>query len=197
MMKTQKTALIPVAYWKAITENDIGFDDQFFYGVQTTGIFCRPSCKSRLPNKENVRIFKNAFIALEQGYRPCKRCKPDGLKLPAEEWSQQIKEWLDNHYTEDVTLHILADIFHSSPYHLQRSFKRSTGLSPLFYLQQKRLEKAAQELLTTTRSVTDIGKTVGFANPSYFITLFKKKTGQTPAQFRKGVNHNEPKRTSD
>ncbi|TWT24825.1 bifunctional transcriptional activator/DNA repair enzyme AdaA [Planomicrobium sp. CPCC 101110] len=197
MIKKQKTAWVPVVYWKAITENDRAFDDQFFYGVQTTGIFCRPSCKSRLPNKENVRIFKNAFIALEQGYRPCKRCKPDGLKLPAEEWSQHIKEWLDTHYTENVTLDILADIFHGSPYHLQRSFKKSTGLSPLSYLQQKRLEKAAQDLLATNRPVADIGESVGFANPSYFITLFKKKAGQTPAQFRKGVNYSEPKRTND
>ncbi|TWT02431.1 bifunctional transcriptional activator/DNA repair enzyme AdaA [Planomicrobium sp. CPCC 101079] len=196
-MKTQKTFSIPAIYWKAIMENDPAFDDQFFYGVQTTGIFCRPSCKSRLPNKENVRIFKNAFIALEQGYRPCKRCKPDGLKLPAEEWSQQIMEWLDIYFAEDVTLEKLADTFHSSPYHLQRSFKRSTGRSPLSYLQQKRLEKAVQELLTTNRSVADIAGAVGFLNTPYFITLFKKKTDQTPAQFRRGVNHNEAKRTSD
>lgn len=187
-MKAKNTSSIPAVYWKAIKENDPGFDDRFFYGVQTTGVFCRPSCKSRLPNKENVQIFKNAFIALEQGYRPCKRCKPDGLKLPMEEWVQQISEWIDVHFTEEVTLSSLAEATHSSPYHLQRSFKKVTGISPLVYLQQKRLEKAVQELTSTSGSVTEIGRAAGFSNTSYFITLFKKKIGQTPAQFRKGVS---------
>ncbi|PSL40350.1 AraC family transcriptional regulator [Planomicrobium soli] len=187
-MQAKNTSSIPAVYWQAIKENDPEFDDRFFYGVQTTGVFCRPSCKSRLPNKENVQIFKNAFIALEQGYRPCKRCKPDGLKLPMEEWVQQISEWIDVHFTEEVTLSSLAETTHSSPYHLQRSFKKVTGISPLVYLQQKRLEKAAQELTSTSRSVTEIGRAAGFSNTPYFITLFKKKTGQTPAQFRKGVN---------
>ncbi|MDN7243145.1 bifunctional transcriptional activator/DNA repair enzyme AdaA [Planococcus sp. N028] len=187
-MKSQKVSIIPADYWQAITENDPAFDDQFFYGVQTTGIFCRPSCKSRVPSKENVHIFKNAFLAIEQGYRPCKRCKPDGLQLPTEEWVQQITEWMDAHFTENVTLDKLAEVTHSSPFHLQRSFKQLTGISPFTYLQQKRLEKAAQELATTDQTVAAVGRAVGFSNIPYFITLFKKKTGQTPAQYRKGVD---------
>lgn len=188
---------ISAVYWKALTENDPSFDDQFFYGVQTTGIFCRPSCKSRVPNKDNVRIFKNAFIALEEGYRPCKRCKPDGLKLPIEEWVQQIVEWIDNHFTEDVSLEQLAGLTHSSPYHLQRSFKRIAGVSPSVYVQQLRLEKAAKALSETDQPIAEIARAVGFSTTPYFITLFKKNTGYTPAQFRKGVNRNGAEQTSN
>lgn len=188
MVKPQKVS-IPADYWKAILENDAAFDEVFFYGVESTGIFCRPSCKSRLPNKENVRVFKNAFAALKEGYRPCKRCKPDGLDLPAAEWVEQIAEWIDNHFTEPATLERLAEISHGSPYHLQRLFKRFKKVSPSEYVQQRRLEKAEELLQAGGLSVADAGHGAGFGNIAYFITLFKKKKGVTPGQFRNAQKH--------
>ncbi|QDI91460.1 hypothetical protein EPH95_09920 [Salicibibacter halophilus] len=68
---------VPSAYWTAIVDNDSAYDDKFFYGVRTTGVFCRPSCKSRVPKKENIRIFKDGRLAQAAKYRPCKRCNPD------------------------------------------------------------------------------------------------------------------------
>lgn len=184
-MAKQKFEAIPAVYWKAIVENDASFDDRFFYGVRTTKIFCRPSCSSRVPNKENVRIFKNAFVALDQNFRPCKRCKPDGLNLPAEEWIGQITEWIGEHFTERVTLERLADVSHGSPYYLQRLFKRLKGCSPLQYIQQLRLEKASFLLEATDYSIAEIGRLSGFPDAPYFITVFKKKNGLTPASYRK------------
>lgn len=183
-MAELKCAPLPAVYWKAISENDAAFDDVFFYGVETTLIFCRPSCKSRLPKKENVRVFKNAFIALKDGFRPCKRCKPDGLDLPAAEWVEQITEWIDGHFTEPATLDRLAEVAHGSPYHLQRVFKRFKKVSPAIYVQQLRLEKAAELLKTGTLSIAATGHAAGFGNTAYFITLFKKTYGMTPGQFR-------------
>jgi AraC family transcriptional regulator of adaptative response / methylphosphotriester-DNA alkyltransferase methyltransferase len=177
-------------YWKAIIECDSAYDEKFYYGVETTGIFCRPSCKSRKPNKENVRIFKNAYIALEEKFRPCKRCKPDGLHLPAEEWIEQIVQWIDQHYFESLTLQTLADISHGSPYHLQRLFKRVKGISPSEYVQQIRLEKAIYLLETSGLSISDIGPAVGFSSTPYFITLFKKKLGYTPSSYRIACRQN-------
>jgi len=80
---------------------------------------------------------------------------------------------------------MLADKCHGSPYHLQRTFKRITGQTPVEYIQKIRITKAMSELTTTDKSIAEIGVSVGLPNPSYFITLFKMKTGQTPKQYRK------------
>ncbi|UOR10349.1 bifunctional transcriptional activator/DNA repair enzyme AdaA [Halobacillus amylolyticus] len=188
-MKLTKNPQVPNEYWQAIVANDPSYDHTFLYGVRTTGIFCRPSCKARVPNIENVRIFKNAKLAQFENFRPCKRCKPDGLRQPDEEWMEQMIEWIDQHYKERVTLNRLAEISHGSPSHLQRTFKRVKGMSPLKYIQQVRISQAIHDLETTDRSVTDIGIAVGLPNIAYFVTLFKEKTGSSPSDYRN--NHQQ------
>lgn len=170
--------------WKAIIENDTAFNNQFLYAVITTKIFCKPSCKSRLPKKENVRIFFRAEQALSEDFRPCKRCNPINELLPENELIDTITKYIDHHFTEKLTLKFLADISHLSPYHLQRTFKKITGITPVQYIQNVRLNTAKSYLLHTDKAVVDIASTVGITNTSYFVTLFKKKTGQTPNQFR-------------
>lgn len=170
--------------WRAILQNDAAYNDKFFYAVKTTGIFCRPSCKSKAPNRENARIFQNAEQALESGFRPCKRCKPTGERLPDKEWVAVMTEYIDIHYRESLTLETLAEVCHGSPYHLHRTFKKVTGITPVDYIQQKRIDQASEYLISTERAVADIGLHVGLPNTSYFITLFKKKTGHTPTQYR-------------
>ncbi|WP_046175530.1 bifunctional transcriptional activator/DNA repair enzyme AdaA [Domibacillus indicus] len=177
--------IVSEEYWRAIEQCDKDYDGTFFYGVKTTGIFCRPSCKSRLPKKENVRIFKNAYSALENNFRPCKRCKPDELRLPAENWILQITQWIDAHYAEPITLQSLAREWHGSPSHLQRSFKRIAGLSPAEYVQMARLNRACCLLRSTGRTVSDISREIGFLSTPYFSALFKRITGCTPLQYRK------------
>ncbi|EEL49808.1 MULTISPECIES: bifunctional transcriptional activator/DNA repair enzyme AdaA [Bacillus cereus group] len=174
--------------WQAIIHNDSSYDDKFFYAVKTTGIFCRPSCKSRTPNKDNVRIFLNTKQALSENFRPCKRCKPNGLKLPNEDWVTQIIDYIDTNYHEPLTLEILADMCHGSPYHLQRTFKQMKGITPLAYIQQLRISKAMQYLINTNQTIIEIGFAVGIPNTAHFATLFKKKTGYTPTEFR-NINH--------
>lgn len=178
--------------WNAIIHNDSRYDKQFIYAVRTTGIFCRPSCKSKEPVKSNVRIFQNAEEALSAHFRPCKRCKPTGERLPDREWVEQIKTYINDNYDEMITLEILAEHCHGSPYHLQRIFKRVTGMTPLEYVQQKRIEQAKHYLQKTDLSVSDISLCVGLGNVPYFITLFKRKTGFTPTQYRKQeANHTD------
>lgn len=174
--------------WQAIVHNDSSYDDKFYYAVKTTGIFCRPSCKSRTPNRNNVRIFLNVQQALSEKFRPCKRCKPNGLRLPEEDWIEQITEYIDNHYSETLTLAILADMCHGSPYHLQRTFKRINGITPIEYIQQTRISIAMQYLTNTNYTIMEISFAVGIPNTAHFATLFKKKTGYTPTNYRK-MNH--------
>lgn len=170
--------------WQAIAGNDASYDGRFFYAVKTTGIFCRPSCKSRLPNRENVGFFQTAGQALAAHYRPCKRCKPTGQRLPDEEWIALITEYVDVHYNETLTLDTLAQLSHGTPYHLHRTFKKIKGVTPADYVQQIRIGKAKALLTASHQTVAKIGEAVGLSNTPYFITLFKKKTGYTPEGYR-------------
>lgn len=175
---------IPAEYWDAIIQNNSSYDGTFFYAVQTTGIFCRPSCRSRPPKYDNVLIFRDAEQALAHKFRPCKRCKPTGERVPDQEWIYGITEYIENHYTEPLTLNALASVSHGSPYHLHRVFKRITGQTPVQYIQAKRINKAQKLLKSTHLTVTQIGRQVGIANPAYFISVFRKYTGCTPAHYR-------------
>ncbi|MZQ84013.1 helix-turn-helix domain-containing protein [Paenibacillus sp. 5J-6] len=171
-------------YWQAIVANDASYDGTFYYAVKTTGIFCRPSCKSRVPKRENVRVFHDRQTAVEEHFRPCKRCRPDGLRLPDEEWIELIADHIKESYAEPITLSVLAEQFYASVYHLQRTFKRVKGITPLTYLQQQRIEAAKRLLIETNSPVNVIGAQVGIANAAHFATVFQKKTGVTPSEFR-------------
>lgn len=171
--------------WQAIANNDTSYDGQFFYAVKTTGIFCRPSCRSKVPNRENIGFFENADQALAAHFRPCKRCKPTEQRLPDEEWIDYITEYVGSHFDETLTLEVLALMSHGTPYHLHRTFKKIKGMTPLDYIQHVRMEKAKMLLTTFIDPVTEVGESVGLPNTSYFITLFKKKTGQTPEAYRR------------
>jgi len=170
--------------WEAIVGNDSAYDGQWFYAVKSTGIFCRPSCKSRPPSRSNVSLYHTAEQAAAAGYRPCKRCRPAGLRLPDEEWIDRVAEYIHAHYTEHLTLDLLAAFSHGSPYHLQRTFKRLKGLTPLAYIRQLRLRKAQILLAGKEHSAAEIGRLVGITNTPYFMTWFKKTTGLTPAEYR-------------
>ncbi|MFL1997255.1 bifunctional transcriptional activator/DNA repair enzyme AdaA [Lysinibacillus irui] len=170
--------------WQAIINNDTAYNNEFFYAVKSTGIFCKPSCKSRVPKKENVYIFQNAEQALRANFRPCKRCKPTNENLPDSEWVDLITAYIDQHFTEKLTLDSLASICHGSPYHMHRTFKKIKGITPVEYIQQVRVHAAKKNLIQTNKAIGDIAISVGMTNTPYFITLFKKKTGLTPAQFR-------------
>ncbi len=177
--------------WRAIVLCDADYDGKFYYGVRTTGIYCRPSCKSRVPVRSNVKLFESSMQAAAENFRPCKRCKPDGGRLPNEEWVAQMVQVIQSRYAEELTLGKLADMFHGSPYHLQRTFKRIQGVSPSDYLLRTRIAKAQELLANTDQSIMDIAYAVGIANTSHFSTQFLRQTGSTPTQYRNGIRINE------
>lgn len=171
--------------WQAITTNDLKADKNFIYAVMTTKICCHPSCKSKLPNRENVRIYNNVAAALEGGFRACKRCKPSGERLSDKDWTNQMNDYMDCHYADHITLQFLAEAFHGSPFHLQRVYKSEQGFTPTEYLQKVRINQAIVLLQQSPMSIEEVGHEVGLHNTSYFITLFKKIVGTTPKQYKK------------
>jgi AraC family transcriptional regulator of adaptative response / methylphosphotriester-DNA alkyltransferase methyltransferase len=170
-------------FWEAILQHDASYNGRFFFGVTTTGIFCRPSCKSRHPNKVHVRIFETIDQALSANFRPCKRCRPNEKRLPDEEWVQQITDCIDKHYAEPLSLSLLAEMLHASPYHLHRIFKKIKGITPAEYILKTRITHA-QQLLAHPESIADIAMSVGFPNAAHFATVFLKRTGISPSEYR-------------
>lgn len=171
--------------WQAIITNDLSYDTQFWYGVHSTKIVCRPSCRSRNPGRNGISIYDSIQLAFTQGYRPCKRCKPEAISIPQQQWIESVQLWIDEHLHEQLTLTMIAKHNHSSPYHLQRVFKQQLGISPNRYIQQQRMKEAAQLLVTTKLSVATIGECIGMNNATYFNTLFTKILGLSPLQYRK------------
>src|SRR5699024_3561905 len=166
---------------------DATYDGIFFYAVKTTGIFCRPSCKSKVPNRKNVSFFSNADKAKKAGYRPCKRCRPDldsKTYDPFQSIIEDTKQIIDNHYGQKMLLDELASMVGVSRFHLNRLFKDRTGNTPRMYLEKVRITKAKELLLTTTLNCMEVGYQVGYQSNSSFYNAFRRNTGFSPNQFQ-------------
>ncbi|PWK15919.1 bifunctional transcriptional activator/DNA repair enzyme AdaA [Tumebacillus permanentifrigoris] len=174
--------------WQAIETCDPALDGAFFYAVRTTGIYCRPSCKSRTPKRENVQVFGSAEEAIGRGFRACKRCRPEEMawRGPADEVVAQVQAVIEQRYAESLSLELLAEQVRMNPHHVHRVFKRQTGQTPAEFLLAKRMAVAQELLRTTDWSVTEVAGEVGYVNLSHFSTVFHEQTGQTPTQFRGG-----------
>jgi AraC family transcriptional regulator of adaptative response/methylated-DNA-[protein]-cysteine methyltransferase len=169
--------------WAAMKRRDRRFDGRFVTGVLSTGIYCRPSCAARHPNRANVRFFADGAAAREAGLRPCLRCKPDEVgrdeaavlaaidEIKASEGVPQLAE--------------LAQLTGYSPTHFQRVFKRETGLSPAAYARALR-EERAREALAGEERVTDAIYEAGFEAPSRFYDAMKGRLGMAPSAWAKG-----------
>lgn len=91
--------------WQAVLDNDRRYDGAFFYGVASTGIFCRPSCPSRPPRRDRVRFFPTADAALAAGFRPCKRCRPDLTDFsPGQDVAAEAMALLHRHFRDQADL---------------------------------------------------------------------------------------------
>src|SRR5579862_6454527 len=116
-------------FWQALETRDAQMDGVFFFAVLTTGVYCRPSCPSRRPRRENVIFFQRRDAAELAGFRACMRCKPEQERARHgnAELVEKICRYLENHLDESVTLAGLGKKLALSPFHLQRTFKAATG----------------------------------------------------------------------
>lgn len=172
--------------WQAIIQCDEAYDGKFFYGVKTTGVFCRPSCKSKQPLRKNVEIFAALEEAYACGLRPCKRCRPDLLEYkPMLKVLEQAKNIYDTYFTDSAKLSAEINQLGISRNHLIRLFQQQFKMTPLEYINKMRIKKAVELLSDADLNILDIALACGFGSLSNFYVCFKSQVGLTPHEYRK------------
>jgi len=171
--------------WRAVVQRDAHFDGAFVYAVRSTGVYCKPSCGSRQPLRTNVRFFITPDDAEAAGFRSCRRCRPRDLSPAADASVERARDFLDRHADRTVSLHELARHVELSPSHLQRSFKRATGLSPKEYQDARRV-KHLKSRLRAGDTVSRATYEAGFGSSSRVYERADRELGMTPAAFRRG-----------
>lgn len=128
-------------YWRAVLQRDRHYDGVFVYAVQTTGIYCRPSCPARRPRQRQVQFFSSPEAATHAGFRPCRRCRPNESKHlePYMERVRHACQYIRTTLESPLSLAALSRQVQCSPHHLQRTFKRITGITPRQYADALRL----------------------------------------------------------
>jgi AraC family transcriptional regulator of adaptative response/methylated-DNA-[protein]-cysteine methyltransferase len=172
-------------YWQAVKANDARFDGAFVLGVRTTGIYCRPSCRARLPKRENVDFYVSPAMAEKSGFRACKRCDPRQVNAVDPQVTRILKacEMIDG--DDLLTLADLSAAVGLSTYHLQRSFKELIGVSPKKYAEARKMEKFKEELRDGS-DVTTAMYDAGFGSSSRLYEKASENLGMTPAVYKKG-----------
>lgn len=181
-------------FQRARSTRDARFDGQFFVAVKTTKIFCRPICPATLPKEENVEYFTDVALALQAGYRPCLRCRPDSAP---NSWA-----WQGTRTTFERALRLieqgelqrndllrLAERLGVSDRYLRKLFAQQLGMSPKQYALYHQLMFAKQLIHHSGLSITDIGFASGFNSIRRFNDAFKKTLKLTPSELKREMHN--------
>lgn len=172
--------------WKAVVHCDNLYDGVFFYGVKTTGIFCRPSCKSKVPRRNNVEFFDEIKEAYAYGLRSCKRCRPDLIEFrPMLDLIEKAKHIFDTYFADRNKLAAEIKELGISQNYFIHLFRQQFLMTPVEYINRLRVEKAMQMLSNTDTNILKIALQCGFGSLSTFYEFFKKQAGLTPKEYRK------------
>jgi AraC family transcriptional regulator of adaptative response/methylated-DNA-[protein]-cysteine methyltransferase len=172
--------------WARILARDKAADGRFWYSVATTGVYCRPSCPSRTANPKNVALYDTLAQAKASGFRPCKRCRPDGDSPEAENAARVARACRLIEQGEELpSLTQLAEAAGLSAGYFHRLFKAATGLTPKAYAQACRAERV-RERLAEGQSVTATIYDAGFNSSGRFYEKARDMLGMTPSRYRAG-----------
>lgn len=174
--------------WQAVLDRDSAGDGLFYYAVKTTQIYCRPTCPSRRPKRENVSFFVTISEAEAAGFRACKRCTPNEVSTRSQAIATVIS--LLETVEPTPTLTQLGTAVAMSPYHLQRIFKAATGLSPKAYAKALKAERLARAL-DAGDSVTKAMLDAGYASSRELYDRIGEDLGMTPTTYKHGGNGSE------
>ena len=177
-------------YERARLSRDARFDGQFFVGVRTTGIYCRPICPANAPKSENVSFYPSAAAACEAGYRPCLRCRPECAPgTPA--WSgtsttvRRGLRLIAEGALDDGSVEQLADRLGVTSRHLRRLFTQHIGASPLAVAHTQRLHFAKRLIDQTDLPMSQISTAAGYGSIRRFNDAFQNTYGRAPRDLRR------------
>ena len=151
----------------------------------TTGVCCRPSCRSRRALRENVRFYPDVATAQAEGFRPCKRCQPEKTDPQQQKVEKVAAACRLLEQEMPVTLEALARQAALSPFHFHRLFKSVTGMTPKAWQQAWRARRL-REALGQGEKITDAALSVGFPDNSSYYQQADAALGMTARQFRRG-----------
>jgi AraC family transcriptional regulator of adaptative response/methylated-DNA-[protein]-cysteine methyltransferase len=180
-------AIEPEVYWEAVRARDARFDGLFVYAVRSTGVYCKPSCPSRRPRREQVSFFAACEEAEAGGFRACRRCLPrePSTPDPSVEMVLRVCSLIEAREGEAVPLEELGREVGASPHHVQRTFKRVTGITPRQYAAALRL-KQFKTKVKEGRGVTEALYESGYGSSSRLYERVSERLGMTPASYRRG-----------
>ena len=173
--------------WRAVLARDRGADGRFVYAVESTGIYCRPSCPSRRPARKNVRFYPDGSGAEREGFRPCRRCGEAVAPRRRAELAlvRRVCDLLGRNGAEPPSLGELATACGVSSFALRRTFTRVTGVSPRAFAEARRFGTLRQSL-RKERTVSTATFAAGFGSSSRVYEGADQKLGMTPGAYRRG-----------
>jgi AraC family transcriptional regulator of adaptative response/methylated-DNA-[protein]-cysteine methyltransferase len=185
--KDMKAFLSDDERWEALVRRDPQAGGEFVYGVLTTGVYCRPTCSSRLPNRENVRFFRTSKEAEQAGFRPCKRCKPESTDWRQPQTRAILKACrMIGEADTPPSLKELAHVAGLSLFHFQRLFKKIVGVTPKQYAMEKRAS-LVREHLQEDATITQTMYQAGFGSSSRFYEKATATLGMKPSTYKNGA----------
>ncbi len=165
---------------KAIQECDASYDGSFYAGVITTGIYCLPSCKAKLPKIENVRFFPSREEAIAFGLRGCKRCKSDKYPDVLPSWLHSVVRFMNDNRDRRLNETLLSKLTGTDISTVRRYFKNHVGMTPLAFHRKLRLDYA-RELLQSGQDQFTAALEIGYESSSGFRDAFIKEFGVNPS----------------
>jgi AraC family transcriptional regulator of adaptative response/methylated-DNA-[protein]-cysteine methyltransferase len=196
LAKTLKPTLPSVVddpRWACIVARDKTADGHLWYSVATTGVYCRPSCPSRIANPKNVQLHDTLESARATGFRPCRRCNPEGPSIECENAALVARACRIIEESEEApSLEALAGAIGRSSSYFHRVFKAATGLTPKDYATAHRAKKIRQGLAAGS-TVTEAIYDAGFNSSGRFYEYSTHMLGMTPSQYRNGGTNEEIK----
>ena len=172
--------------WHAVVKKDRHYDGKFVYVAVTTGIYCRPSCPARNPQRRNTLIFLTPAEAERQGYVACLRCHPNSLTL-AEKSVKAAIDYIEAHLDQTIMLNTLSQVSGLSPHHFRETFKQIVGLSPKAFCDARRISRFKQ-YLRSGQSISHACYEVGYGSSRALYEKTDKGMGMTPAAYQRGAN---------